>query len=142
MANEEFQKLVIGQVPDQPFQPLSIYDPDEDTIEFLTSNESYRAERIDSLVTVYYGRESKEIIGSLIRGVSKFLKSLGKGSANVRLEIRDDKIKLVHLFKAALAHRSKSKKVTPTAVFVYEKLGQVAQENDLEANVAGLVMSS
>src|SRR5437870_8351774 len=117
MSNEEFERLVLSKVPpDGPFKPMATYDPDDDTIEFLTSNESYRAERIDSLVTVYYGRESKEIIGSLIRGVSKFLKSLGKGSANVRLEIRDDKIKLVHLFKAALAHRSKSKKVTPTAV--------------------------
>jgi hypothetical protein len=138
MTNEEFQKLVASKVPEGPFRPMAVYDPDDDIIEILTSNENYRVERIDSLVTVYYGRESQEIVGSLIKGVSRLLKASSGQIPNIRLEIHDGRIKVVHLFRAA---RRLSEPKRPTVVLVYEKLEQVAEENGLEANISGLAES-
>lgn len=62
----------IGMVDEHAsFVPVSYYDRDGDCIEFLISNDSYRAERIDDRLTVYFSRETGEIIGSLIKGVRK-----------------------------------------------------------------------
>src|SRR5205823_2572162 len=76
MNNEEFAHHVLSQVPvDQPFEPTTYYDPDGDCIEFIAAPDSYYAERIDTLLTVYRSQETHEIIGSLIKGVSKFLRA-------------------------------------------------------------------
>jgi len=57
VTNEEFAQLVLGKVaPAQPFQPVADYDPDGDCIEFIAAPDSYYAERIDPLVTVYRSR--------------------------------------------------------------------------------------
>jgi hypothetical protein len=53
------------------FRPTATYDPDGDCIEFLAKPDSFHAERIDDLVTVYYSQETDEVIGALIKGVSK-----------------------------------------------------------------------
>lgn len=62
----------------EAFKPMAVYDRDGDCIEFLFSNESYYAQRFDSLVTVFYGRESGEIVGSLIKGVKTLIKDVLK----------------------------------------------------------------
>src|SRR5437016_1637070 len=70
----KFEQFVFsGPVNEGAFEPMATYDPDGDCIEFLASNESFRRERLDSLVTVYIGRESNEVIGSFIKGVSKYI---------------------------------------------------------------------
>jgi hypothetical protein len=74
MTTNEFADLAMARVePARPFETQVLYDPDGDCIEFLISNEGFFAERIDSLVTVYYGRESGEIVGSLIKGVRRII---------------------------------------------------------------------
>ncbi|MCK4787137.1 MAG: hypothetical protein KAV87_25485, partial [Desulfobacteraceae bacterium] len=76
MSSSEFGKFVMRMAEDskrtKPFKPNARYDPDGDCIEFFTKPHSFYAERIDDLVTVYYSHETKEIIGSLIKGVSEF----------------------------------------------------------------------
>lgn len=51
---------------DKPFSPVAYYDRDGDCIEFLASDDSFRAERVDDRLTVYYSRETGEVIGSLL----------------------------------------------------------------------------
>lgn len=78
MTNEEFAERVnelARSVSGTP-QPTAVYDPDGDCIEFLAKPEPFYAERIDDLVTVYYSQETREIIGSLIKGASKFCNKL------------------------------------------------------------------
>lgn len=57
--------------PSEPFEPSATYDPDGDRIEFIARPDSFYAERVDDLVTVYYSHETNEIVGSLIKGVSQ-----------------------------------------------------------------------
>jgi hypothetical protein len=141
MTNEEFQALVASRVSERPFKPMSIYDPDEDKLEFLVANESYREQRIDSCLTVYYGRETREIIGAVINGFTKFLKPFGERVDRVQLEIRNGKVKLVQVFDVAMQH-SKAKHPNITVVLVLEKLRKVAEDNDLEANIGNLACSN
>ena len=71
MSNSEFAKrMMLLARPAEQFEPTAIYDPDGDCIEFLAKPDSFYAERVDDLVTVYYSQETNEVIGSLIKGVS------------------------------------------------------------------------
>ena len=78
-SNEQFAELVLGKVrPDARFEPTATYDRDGDCIEFLASPDSFYGERVDDLVTVYYSHDTGEIVGALIKGVSKFCQELSK----------------------------------------------------------------
>jgi hypothetical protein len=137
--NKDFEQLILSQVPTTPFKPLAHYDPDGDCIEFIASDESFYAERIDSLVTVYYGRQSKEIVGSLIKGVSKFMREIIKRAPGFRIEIVDGRIKLKHLFTARLWSEEQCDPKAMPAV-LYRKLRRVAEEASVEADVGGLAL--
>ena len=87
-SNEEFaQRMMLLAQPAEHFQPTATYDPDGDCIEFLTSPDPFYAERIDDLVTVYYSQETNEVIGSLIKGVSEFLR--GRSATHARFPHRN-----------------------------------------------------
>jgi hypothetical protein len=103
MNDHRFADQVLSQVPAHPVRfPRATYDPDGDCIEFLLSNESYYARRIDSLITVYRSQESNEIVGSLITGVRKFLTQVLQRAPGFKVEIRDGRILLQHIFTAWL----------------------------------------
>lgn len=77
ISNDEFAEQMMALVSEaKPFQPSAVYDEDGDCIEFLAKPDPIRAERVDDLVTVYYSQESGEVIGSLIKGVSKFCREV------------------------------------------------------------------
>src|SRR5438445_8425117 len=103
MSNAEFADLVLSQVPkDHTFTPTAYYDPDGDCIEFIAAPDSFYGERIDALVTVYRSQETHEVVGSLIKGVRKFLRKVLERSPGFKIEVRDGRIKLTHLFTARL----------------------------------------
>lgn len=140
MTNEQFAQHVLSQVPtDHRFKPSAFYDADGDCIEFVAAPDSYYAERIDTLVTVYRSQETKEIIGSLIKGVSKFLRNVVERAPGFRIEIRDGRIKLVHLFTAKLW----SEEIGPTTIpgITYQKLRQVAEETGTEVEVGDMALT-
>jgi len=117
--------------PEEPFKATAIYDPDGDCIEFLAKPDSFYAERVDDFVTVYYSQDTKEVIGSLIKGVSRFCSKVLKQMPGFQIEIIDGRVKLVHLFRAKLW----SSKQEPDAVqtVTYRKLIEVAEEAKVEA---------
>lgn len=125
-----------GAVASGPFTPQAVYDPDGDCIEFLASDESYYAERVDNLVTVYYGQRSGRIVGSLIKGVSKFIRQVLAWSPGFKIDIKDGKVRLEHLFTAQIWHA----KFPPrgTRIVTYEKLRKVAKEQEVEAEIGDL----
>ena len=71
-SNNEFAKrmMLLGRTADD-FMPTATYDPDGDCIEFLASPDPFYAERVDDLVNVYYSQDTGELVGSLIKGVSR-----------------------------------------------------------------------
>lgn len=137
---QDFSETVLGQVSSSAFRPMAYYDPDGDCIEFLNSAESFRAERLDKLVTVYYGRESGLIMGSLIKGVKSFIQQVLEKNPGFKIEIRDRKIKLVHLFTAKIWLFGDGGIEGPegSMIRIYETLREYAQESDVEAELGNL----
>lgn len=113
-----------------PPQATAVYDSDGDCIEFLSKPEPFYAERIDDLLTVYYSQETDEIIGSLIKGASRFCNEILKRLPGFRLEVTDGNVRLEHIFLAKLwsaEHDSKT-----LATITYRKLIQVAGNAGVE----------
>src|ERR1700724_1158478 len=102
-SNAEFAKrMMLLARPAEQFRPTATYDADGDCIEFLVKPEPFYAERVDDLVTVYYSQETGEVIGSLLKGVSQFCKEMLERMPGFQIEIRDGRVRLVHLFRAKL----------------------------------------
>lgn len=129
-----FAELVLGKVEvGKPFRPHAYYDADGDCIEFLASDEPFYGERIDSLVTVYYGEESREIVGSLIKGVRRFIGETMKKVPGFRIDVQDGRVRLEHIFTAQLWH---SKEAMPEPIAIaYKKLRDVAEKTDAAADL-------
>lgn len=99
MSSSEFAAHMLQLAKEAPpFEPSAIYDPDGDCIEFIAKPDSFYAARIDDLVTVYYSHETNEIVGSLIKCVSKFYRDVLQKVPGFRIEIRDGRVRLVHIF--------------------------------------------
>src|SRR5436190_23109222 len=127
LKNEEFAAKVAELARSAgPPQPTAVYDADGDCIEFLSSPEPFYAERVDELVTVYYSQETNEIIGSLIKGASKFCNDILKRLPGFRLEVIDRNVRLEHIFLAKLW--STEHDSAGLATITYRKLIQVAEE--------------
>ena len=81
MSNDEFAKrMMLLAKPAAEFKPTADYDADGDCIEFLAKPDPFYEERVDDLVTVYYSQKAGEVIGSLIKGVSKLAKRLARNT--------------------------------------------------------------
>lgn len=132
VTNEEFAKrAMLLARPAEQFRPTATYDPDGDCIEFLVKPDPFKGERVDDLVTVYYSQETGEVIGSLIKGVSKFCRDFSKKNPGFRLIIQDGPVRLEYLF---LARLWSSAEADPKAVktLVYRKLIEMANETVVE----------
>ena len=133
---KNFAEQVLSRVRlDTPFRPVVTYDPDGDCIEFLAKPDSFYAERVDNLITVYYSHDTNEIVGSLIKGVSRFMKEVVERYPGFVIEIQGGKVLLQHLFLARLWSAAPAKGKVP--VRIYKKLVEVAAESNAEAVLGG-----
>src|SRR5437764_148810 len=134
MSNAEFAKrMMLMARPAGQFEPTATYDPDGDCIEFLSKPDPFYAERVDDLVTVYYSQETNDVIGSLIKGVSKFCKDVLEKLPGFKIEIDDGRVKLVHLFLARLW--STEREPQGLATLAYRKLIDVAEDTVVEGDL-------
>ena len=133
-SNEEFAKrMMLLAQPAAQFVPSASYDPDGDCIEFLAKPDPFYAERVDDLVTVYYSQETDEVIGSLIKGVTRFCDRLKETLPGFAIEISDDRVRLVHIFRARLW--SSPSAPQDLATLTYQKLIRVAEDSQIEAEL-------
>ena len=134
MGDATFASLVLSKVcPRQESRPTATYDPDGDCIEFLARNESFYGQWIDDLVTVYYSRETDEIVGSLITGVSRFQKRMSDKLPGFKTAIRDGHVRLEHVFLAGLWETERDP--DSLSVLTYKKLIQMAEDTAATAEL-------
>jgi hypothetical protein len=137
LTNAEFAAQVLALArPEEPFKPTAIHDPDGDCIEFLAKPDPFYAERIDDLVTVYFSQETKEVIGSLIKGASRFCSKVLEQMPGFKIEIIDGRVKLVHIFLAKLWSSQQDPAAFKT--ITYRKLIEVASESKIEAKLCSV----
>jgi hypothetical protein len=133
-SNEEFAKrMMLLAEPADHFKPTAAYDPDGDCIEFLASPDPFYAERVDDLVTVYYSQETGQVVGSLIKGVSKFCSTVLEKLPGFRIEIQDRRVKLQHIFLAQLWSSQHSAQDLPT--LAYKKLVAISEDVEVEGDL-------
>jgi hypothetical protein len=133
-SNEEFAKrMMLLARPAEQFEPTATYDPDGDCIEFLAKPDPFYAERVDDLLTVYYSQETGEVIGSLLKGVSRFCKQMLEKMPGFDVEVHDGRIQLVHFFRARLWSSNLNPQDLPA--LVYRKLIEVADDAEVEAEL-------
>jgi hypothetical protein len=133
-SNEEFAKrMLLLARPAEQSEPTAAYDPDGDCIEFLAKPDPFYAERVDDLLTVYYSQETDEVIGSLLKGVSRFCKQMLEKMPGFKVEIHDGRIRLVHIFRARLW--SSKLKPQDMPALVYQKLIDVADDAEVDAEL-------
>ncbi|MHB8900293.1 MAG: hypothetical protein ACYC6Y_16205 [Thermoguttaceae bacterium] len=138
-SNEEFAKrMMLLAEPAERFKPTATYDPEGDCIEFLVSPDPFYAERVDDLVTVYYSQGSNEVIGSQIKGVAKFCKNLLQRMPGFKIEIRDGRVSLEHIFRAKLWSASQDPQAMLT--LAYQKLIAMAEQSEVEVDTGELCM--
>lgn len=137
-SNEEFAKRV-RDITDgvQCAGASAYYDPDGDCIEFLARAEEFWAERIDDLVTVYYSEQRGEVIGSLIKGVSRFIKE----HPNLAIFVEAGRVRLSHLFLAGLLCDQPNQQDLEVVTYkkkqqVYKELFERAEETQAETTMA------
>ena len=118
----------------EAFVPTATYDPDGDCIEFIAKPDSFYAERVDDLVTVYHSQETNEVVGSLIKGITGFTKRLSETMPGFRIEIREGRVRLVHIFRAKLWGSKREPR--DIATLTYEKLIQVAEDSEVETEMS------
>jgi hypothetical protein len=132
VSNADFASRVLGLAQNAPpFRPTAHYDPDGDCIEFLAAPDPFYGERVDDLLTVYYSQESRQIIGSLIKGVRGLLKR----HPGLNIEIQDGRVRLVHLLRASFWNKDQPQ---PVEVRTYRKLIEVAEAANVETELAAV----
>lgn len=130
----EFAKrMMLYARPADQFRPSAVYDRDGDCIEFIAKSDPFYAERIDDLVTVYYSQETGELVGSLIKGVSKFCAEMAESMPGFRIEIHDGPVHLMHIFRAQLW--SSAHDPNDLRTLTYRKLIDVAGETVIEGEL-------
>ena len=141
VSNEQFAQEVLSLAKAaEPFRPSAVYDPDGDCIEFLVKPDPFYAERIDELVTVYYSQETGEIVGSLIKGVSRLCREILQRMPGFCIEVQDGRIRLVHIFRARL-WSSPCQPSSPSAQ-TYQKLISMAETENVEVPASPCLVSS
>jgi hypothetical protein len=135
-TNAEFAKrmMLLGR-PAEQFTPTAQYDRDGDCIEFLAKPDPFFAERVDDLVTVYYSQETREVIGSLIKGVSRFRDRIALSMPGFKIVIQDGRVRLEHIFLAQLWNM-KDANQSDMIILTYRKLLQVAEETNIDVEMS------
>lgn len=139
-TNDTFAADVLQKVDmSRPFEPQVFYDQDGDCIEFLATNEPFRRERIDALLTVFYGRETGEITGSLIKGIRRLVRDITEKMPGFKIEVRDGEIRLEYLFLARMwldeLEDCQEGRALPCKVVTYQKLREVAGTTGVTARL-------
>ena len=130
MSNDEFaRRMTLLAKPATEFKPTAYYDSDGDCIEFLAKPDPFFEERVDELLTVYYSQKTGEVIGSLIKSVSKLTKRLQQRLPGFMIMIEDGRVRLEHLFLAGMwLQKSEPQAID---VLVYKKLAEIAERTSV-----------
>lgn len=97
VEDDVFVKEILEEYgPIQPFEPCAYYDRDGDCLEFLFSNEPYRGKRLDHWVTVYYDRETDDIVGGLVKDINRLMQDY----PGLDIEIAERRVKVALILRA------------------------------------------
>jgi hypothetical protein len=126
--HDAFMANLLGMVPTTPATGArAFFNEDGDCIEILTANESYYGERIDDLLTVFYGRESGKVVGGVIKGAKAFVRKTLDCAPGFAAEFCGGNVRVEYLLTAAMWAKGKDK----MAIELYMQLRDIADKDHL-----------
>lgn len=130
-SKEDFAREIEALEADvQPFQAFAAYDRDGDCIEFFARPDEFYGQRIDNVLTVYVSEQTGEVVGSLVKGVSRLLKS----HPRLQIVVEDGRVRLDHILVASMATSHDNPPELPTIKY-QKQLLRAARTTGVEANV-------
>ena len=129
---QEFEKLVLSHVEKGPFKPLATYEKDDDALEVVISSETYRIQTVEGnrSANLYIGRNTGEIVGVRVTGVSDF--ALPFDQVHFVVQDGDGTVKGSYLLKLFRAIREKTKNEHTTLGIFIGMLEKKMKELGLE----------
>lgn len=138
-SSDEFAQRLLREAKEVEVDDArAFYNEDGDCLECLFSKESFKAERVDGFLTVYYGRDSKEIIGCFIKGVRKFIEETVAKCPGFKLDIEDGQLMLSLLFQAGMWQIPADGEEAKMAGVKYKKLRKEAETRNLHVDMREL----
>lgn len=135
LLDDDFARKLLEKAEGAVFEgPQAFYNADGDCIELILSNESYRAERLDDLITIFVGRDSSEPVGAVLKGVKRFIKQIQQTQPGAHVDFSGASVRLEYLLTAGLWRSSRNDKT----VRVYLELRQIAEEAELEVSLQSI----
>ncbi len=126
LTSEEYAAQVMALAESATsFVPTAHFDPRHDCIEFLSSPDSYRGERLDDVFTVFRRRQDNQIIGFLIKGVRRLCEDICGRNKSFMVFIKDGPVKLDYLVVAYTM--SSPPEVVATRGQTYRELADLAE---------------
>lgn len=131
MTDDPWSDLVQRAMETKDFEPMVYYNAAGDSLEFHLSNETYRAKRLDSWLTVFISETTGKPVGGTLKGVVNRL--LVRFPGLVKIEVRadgDERYPLSVLLKVAAYDD-----VDDSSLPFYLSLIQASEESDLTTSL-------
>jgi len=102
MTDKEYADAVfeMASQPQGKFSPFVLPNEDGDCVEFFVSPKDYYAKRIDNYLTVYLDEETEDVVGFVIKNITRILNRVAAQRADYAFVIRDGEVRLEALFTA------------------------------------------
>jgi len=130
MTDKEFADTVleIATQSQCEFSPFVLPNEDGDCVEFFVSPNDYYAKRIDDYLTLYLDEESEDVVGFVIKNISRILSRVATQQADYAFVIRDGEVRLEALFTAMFFGDERR----GTYIREYYKVVDIAQQHHLD----------
>ena len=130
MTDEEYANAVFEIMTQEQgeFAPFILPNEDGDCVEFFVSPNDYNAKRIDDYLTLYLDVDSKEVVGFVIKNITRILNRVAAQQADYAFVIRDGEVRLEALFTAMFLGDERR----GTYVQEYYRVVDIAQQHRLD----------
>jgi len=104
MTDQEYADAVleIATQAQCEFSPFFFPNEEGDCVEFFVSPNDYYAKRIDDYLTLYLDEETEEVIGFVVKNITRILNRVATQQAAYAFVIQDGEMRLEALFASML----------------------------------------
>ena len=99
-ANAVFEIAAQAQQQHGEFLPFILPNEDGDCVEFFVLSNDYYAKRVDDYLTLYLDEETEEVVGFVIKNITRILRRVATQQAVYSFVIREGEMCLHALFAA------------------------------------------
>jgi len=130
MTDQEYADAVfaLAEKVRGEFTPFAYPNADGDCVEFYVSSKEFYSQRIDEYLTLFLEEETEEIVGFMIKNITKILNKIASHQAICSFVIQDGEVRLEALFTAMFCNDDRR----TLYVREYHKVTDLAKTYDID----------